>query len=88
MLFLRMLLLVVSVGFLVCAAGVVIYDIYLALELGRLLRRGERPKEGAEAGSPEQPTVPQPPLRPAPRLGQPRRQVRWTVAGKLVAADT
>jgi regulator of protease activity HflC (stomatin/prohibitin superfamily) len=77
MLFLRTLLLIVGIGFLVCAAGVLIYDVYLAFELGRPLRRGERAKDTAEAAS-EQPA--------APRFGQSRRQVRWTVAGKLVAA--
>jgi len=86
MLFLRLLLLVVSIGFLVAAAGVVIYDIYLALELGRLLRRGERPKEGAEAASPEQPAALPPPPRYPVGAARPRRQVRWTAAGKLVAA--
>jgi hypothetical protein len=42
MLFLRLLLFVVSVGFLAVAAGIVLYDIYLAFELNRILRLGER----------------------------------------------
>ena len=47
MLFLRLLLFVVSFGFLGVAAVVVLYDIYLAFELNRLLRLGERPSSDA-----------------------------------------
>ena len=43
MLFLRLLLFVISFGFLAVAAGVVLYDIYLAFELNRLLHRSNRP---------------------------------------------
>ena len=42
MLFLRLLLFVVSFGFLGMAVAIVLYDIYLAFELNRLLRLGER----------------------------------------------
>jgi regulator of protease activity HflC (stomatin/prohibitin superfamily) len=42
MLFLRLLLFVVSFGFLGVAVAIVLYDIYLAFELNRLLRLGER----------------------------------------------
>ncbi len=48
MLFLRLLLFVVSFGFLGVAVAIVLYDIYLAFELNRLLRLGERaPKDVA-----------------------------------------
>jgi hypothetical protein len=42
MLFLRLLLFVVSFGFLGVAAAIVLYDFYLAFELNRILRLGER----------------------------------------------
>jgi regulator of protease activity HflC (stomatin/prohibitin superfamily) len=42
MLFLRLLLFVVSFGFLGVAAAIVLYDLYLAFELNRILRLGER----------------------------------------------
>jgi len=46
MLFLRLLLFVISFGFLGTAVAIVLYDIYLAFELNRLLRLGERgPKD-------------------------------------------
>src|SRR5271156_698335 len=61
MLFLRLLLFVVSFGFLGVAVAIVLYDLYLAFELNRILRLGERaPKDlaanqvagaRAEAGS-------------------------------------
>ena len=47
MLFLRLLLFVISFGFLGVAATTVFYDIYLAFELKRILRRSERQPEKA-----------------------------------------
>ena len=48
MLFLRTLLFVVSFGFLGVAVAIVLYDLYLAFELNRILRIGERkPKDVA-----------------------------------------
>jgi regulator of protease activity HflC (stomatin/prohibitin superfamily) len=47
MLFLRLLLFVISFGFLGVAAVMVLYDIYLAFELSRILRRSERQPEKA-----------------------------------------
>jgi regulator of protease activity HflC (stomatin/prohibitin superfamily) len=79
MLFLRLLLFIACGGFLACAAGLIVYDIYLAFELGRLLRWREKQTEGAptdEAGA----------VRPAPIFPRPRRVIRWNTAGKLVAA--
>src|SRR5271170_6504755 len=50
MLFLRLLLFVVSFGFLAVAVAIVLYDLYLAFELNRILRLGERaPKDVAAA---------------------------------------
>ncbi len=43
MLFLRFLLLVVSCSFVALALGVILYDVYLAFELDRILRK---PGEG------------------------------------------
>ncbi|MGB8789172.1 MAG: hypothetical protein WCC98_16030, partial [Candidatus Acidiferrales bacterium] len=70
MLFLKYLLLVGGFGLLATAAGFVIYDIYLAFELDRLLHRGQ-------AASPENPTV----ARPAAT-----RKIRLTPALKLAGA--
>ncbi len=56
MLFLRLLLFVVSFGFLGVAVAIVLYDLYLAFELNRILRLGDRaPKDLAAnqvAGTP------------------------------------
>jgi regulator of protease activity HflC (stomatin/prohibitin superfamily) len=49
MLFLRLLLFVISFGLLGVAAIVVLYDIYLAFELNRILRRSERQPEKVPA---------------------------------------
>ncbi|MGB8835686.1 MAG: hypothetical protein WCC67_03005, partial [Candidatus Acidiferrales bacterium] len=45
MLFLRWLLFVISFGFLGVAVIIVLYDIYLAFELNRILQRSERQPE-------------------------------------------
>ena len=45
MLFLRWLLFAISVGFLGVAAIIVLYDVYLAFELNRILQRREPPAE-------------------------------------------
>jgi regulator of protease activity HflC (stomatin/prohibitin superfamily) len=47
MLFLRLLLFVISFGFLGAAAIMILYDVYLAFELSRILRRSERQPEKA-----------------------------------------
>jgi regulator of protease activity HflC (stomatin/prohibitin superfamily) len=91
MLFLRLLLLIVSIGFLAGAVGVIAYDIYLAFELGRILRRSKRPTELSSGADPSAPTpsastpAPRtPPTRWSTAAG-PRRPIRWAVAAKLVA---
>ena len=48
MLFIKFLLLFVAAGFLACAVGMVIYDIFLAFQLDRLLRRNEPPEPGPQ----------------------------------------
>ncbi len=50
MLFLRFLLFVISFGFIAAAVGLVLWDIFLAFELSRVLRRGERSKVSAGGG--------------------------------------
>jgi regulator of protease activity HflC (stomatin/prohibitin superfamily) len=77
MLFLRFLLLAGCFAFLAGAAGAVLYDIYLAYELDRLLRRGERAAESAPPSV--TPTAAAP---PRPRV---RRTIRWNAAAKLAA---
>jgi hypothetical protein len=99
MLFLRFLLFLVSFGFLAAAALVVLYDVYLAFELGRILRRRsdapppQPPSSGdaAEAGSTEPTPLPQSPLPATAGSSSPypspqariRRPIRWIVAAKL-----
>jgi regulator of protease activity HflC (stomatin/prohibitin superfamily) len=81
MLFLKLLLYLVGFGFLAAAAGVILYDIYLAFELDRILRRKPRLQQAAAGESlaaPAAPAVPEPTVRP-------RRAVRWTAASRLSA---
>jgi regulator of protease activity HflC (stomatin/prohibitin superfamily) len=49
MLFLRSVLLLIAIGLVVWVAGMVAYDVFLALELDRLLRRREKPEPAAQA---------------------------------------
>jgi regulator of protease activity HflC (stomatin/prohibitin superfamily) len=81
MLFLRFLLLLVSFGFLASAAGVVLYDIFLAFELNRLLRRGSG---SADAAPPDQSGATSSPLPRAPLGSRPRHVIRLNTAAKLV----
>jgi regulator of protease activity HflC (stomatin/prohibitin superfamily) len=81
MLLLKFFLLLVGFGFLACAGSAVLYDVYLACELDRILRRAERPAgavQGGESGLP----APAPAL---PRL-RPRRAIRWRPQAKLAVA--
>jgi regulator of protease activity HflC (stomatin/prohibitin superfamily) len=72
MIFLKSMLLLICVGLIVGAAAIVGYDIYLAFELRRILRRGEHsPATGAN-----------PPDAILPRPG---RAIRWRVATRLAA---
>ncbi|MGA8143825.1 MAG: SPFH domain-containing protein, partial [Candidatus Acidiferrales bacterium] len=61
----------------------VAYDIYLAFELGLILRRNERPTESEPAPATGAPPTASAPPRFSPT--RPRRQIRWTVAAKLIA---
>ncbi len=74
MLLLKILFLVTCFGLLAAAAGTILYDIYLAFELNRALRRG-RPSADMNL------TDPPPPVVEIPR--RPRRAIRWTISGKL-----
>ena len=76
MLFLRFILLCASFGFLACAAGLVLYDIFLAFELDRILRRSPNAAAPPEVGQPI----------PAPALPRPKRTIRLNTAAKLVVA--
>lgn len=81
MLFLRFLLLLVSFGLLASAAGVVLYDIFLAFELNRLLRR----REGTADATPSEQSGPvTPPVQRAVLGSRPRRVIRLNMAAKLV----
>ncbi len=81
MLFLRFLLLLVSFGLLASAASVVLYDIFLAFELDRLLRRRD---DAADATSSEQSGAVSLPIQRAPLGPRPRRAIRLNMAAKLV----
>ena len=70
MLFLKFTLLLMSSGLFACAAGVVAYDVYLAFELARILRRPESSGNSAA----ETPLV---------SSSRPRRGIRWQAATKL-----
>src|SRR6267143_6925907 len=81
MLFLRFLLLLGSFGLLASAAGVVLYDIFLAFELNRLLRR----RDGAtDRTQPEQSGAVTPPIQRSPLGPRPGRVIRLNMAAKLV----
>jgi regulator of protease activity HflC (stomatin/prohibitin superfamily) len=77
MVLLKFLLLAGCVALFVCAAALILYDIYLAYELGRLFQRGgqaEPVPPSAFAASATRGTP-----------SSPRRSVRWPIAGKLCA---
>jgi len=77
MLFLRFMLIATCFGLFACVAGMVLYDIYLADELDRLLlRRQKQPVDVALPGEIPAPTPPVASLRI-------RRQIRWGAAAKL-----
>jgi len=93
MLFLRFLFFAISATFVAVAAGLVIYDVFLAFELGRLLRSGERPPgKGEEGHSSETPVSAAPPaaalgaIQAPLRIAGTRRTIRWAPAAKLVVA--
>ncbi len=93
MLFLRFLFFAISATFVAVAVGLVIYDVFLALELGRLLRSDERPSEKVGAGQlSETPVSDAPPVsaldatRAPVRIARTRRAIRWAPAAKLVVA--
>lgn len=73
MLFLRFLLLAGCFALLAAAVGAVLYDIYLAYELDRLLRRARGTTEASPPGT-------TPAAAPRPRA---RRAIRWNTAAKL-----
>lgn len=77
MIALKTFFLVICIICFACAAGAVLYDIYLAFELSRLLRRGEK--------SEETPTPDTTTRGPGLTLPRPRRTIRWDMAAKLVA---
>ena len=93
MLFLRLLLFVVSSAFVVAAVALVAYDVFLAFELGRVLRQREKPSEksGTEQAGEAQisttATEPAPGTIKAPvRITRTHRAIRWTTAAKFVVA--
>jgi hypothetical protein len=93
MLFLKVLLSIVSFGFLAGAIGTVAYDIYLAFQLDRILRRNDSaPKSesgdatgsaafsGASSDSPSlAPSTSRAPINVPPR------RIRWVLTTKLLA---
>ncbi|HXW62371.1 MAG TPA: SPFH domain-containing protein [Candidatus Acidoferrales bacterium] len=70
MVLLKFMLLSIGSGLVACAAGAIVYDIYLALELRRILGRGERSPDT----NPDTPSV---------TLPRPTRTIRWQLAAKL-----
>ncbi len=93
MLFLKVLLSILSFGFLASAIGTVAYDIYLAFQLDRILRRNDRPSE-SESGDTTGSAASSGAASDSPALAQstsrapisaPRRRIRWVIAAKLLA---
>jgi len=89
MLFLRFLLFVISFGFVGIAIAIVFYDVYLAFELDRLLRRADDSRPTPPASSPASldgevhPSPAQPQTPGAAYLARrtgPRRAIRWAPA--------
>ncbi|HTR45933.1 MAG TPA: SPFH domain-containing protein [Verrucomicrobiae bacterium] len=76
MLFLKYLLLIACFGLFVSAAGAILYDIYLAFELNRILSRRKNPSDSGASGDAPPPGV---------VLPRPRRAIRWNTAAKLLA---
>jgi regulator of protease activity HflC (stomatin/prohibitin superfamily) len=76
MLFLRFILIAACFALFACVAGMVLYDIFLAYEFDRLLRRRQQPRDLSLAGEIPAPTPPVVTLRT-------RRQIRWGAAAKL-----
>src|ERR1700751_3615101 len=92
MLFLKVLLSILSFGFLAGAIGTVAYDIYLAFQLDRILRRNDRVPE-SESGDATGSAASSGASSDFPSLAQatshapvsaPRR-IRWVIAAKLLA---
>src|SRR5580692_5432394 len=75
MLFLRFLLLAGGFVLLAGAAGLALYDICLALELDRLLRRREEPTRPASSEA----------APPPPEARRQRQEVRWGLAARIAA---
>jgi regulator of protease activity HflC (stomatin/prohibitin superfamily) len=74
MLFLKLMLWIGCIALMAGAVGTVLYDIYLAFELNRILRRGDRLADSAQQEGPP-PGVLLPPRK--------RRVIRWDMATKL-----
>ena len=92
MLFLRFLLFLISVSFVVVAAGLVIYDVFLAFELERLLRPGESASQKDETAQTSEtvdlgavPVAARGAIQAPVRIARTRRVVRWAAVAKLVA---
>src|SRR5450631_2960611 len=88
MLFLRFFLFVISFGFVGIAIAVILYDVYLAFELDRVLRR----KDNSPASDPLSSASPDGESDTASAGSAPpriisvsRRAIRWASAVKLLA---
>jgi regulator of protease activity HflC (stomatin/prohibitin superfamily) len=100
MLFLRFMLFVLSIGFIAMAAGLVLYDVYLAFELDRILRKSDErdgktgaptltgdgtPTSTATTPAGDQPRVSIPAMFARRRNTANPRAIRWNVALKFIA---
>jgi hypothetical protein len=75
MLFNKIMLVLIGFGFLACAAAAVVYDVYLALQLNRIL---ERRNHSLEASRTEKVRAPHAPLIR-------RGVIRWNEAARTAA---
>jgi hypothetical protein len=95
MILMKVLLLLICFGALTGAVGTVIYDIFLAFELDRILRRGEREEKSLAGGTQLKlaqvaSNAPIATIAPAARIesgtyaaAHPRRANRWNVPPKF-----
>jgi regulator of protease activity HflC (stomatin/prohibitin superfamily) len=82
MLFLKYLLIAGCFGLFAAVAGMILYDIYLAYELDRLLKRRKTVADASLTGSMDAPEVPSPAPITVTTM-RPRRRIRWSEAAKL-----
>jgi hypothetical protein len=83
MLLLKHLLVAGCFALFACVAGIILYDIFLAYELERLLKRRRREPATLLGGDASVPEVSAPSLTASAGLRPRRRRIRWSEAARL-----